>query len=454
MSQGWIQNERVTPYGAPIVLSSQTSTTSDITIMKTFPGLGFNGTETNAVFFEEREVAGDFWFVTNATFEPPSPATGNQWTQIIASVPSYAMVLRATGVIERLSAPAGASTPIAWTSVWMLDPKGRAAFTTTTVTDTTPSILAEPTWNSAGMAMLAIQARVTDVASSASSLLEDLQVNGASMWSVRKDGTLVAGTVPYARVSGTPSNPVLLDPASQQSGAININGIVTAAGLKMSGYAYNANITNNGTDALYRSFKSGGGHIFQAYDGTSLATISSAAVFSIDTIDVTHLVVATSASMPATSFGGAITGSTIVITTQINVGSTAIASTAASFGGTGSFAGGLTALPNDSTAVPSHVAPVKYQDGSATTANTRIYFGQFSQSVSAVSAGTLAAINTLTFPVAFSATTAYAITCTVEGNAVVPILSSKAVGSISIGLYAIQTISANTVLVNWIAVGD
>jgi len=57
------------------------------------------------------------------------------------------------------------------------------------------------TWNNALTTFKARVFNVTDTASAAASLLDDLQVGGVSKWSVRKDGVLTVGSVPIARIT-------------------------------------------------------------------------------------------------------------------------------------------------------------------------------------------------------------------------------------------------------------
>jgi hypothetical protein len=56
------------------------------------------------------------------------------------------------------------------------------------------------TWNNALTTFKARVFNVTDTNSAAASLLDDLQVGGVSKWSVRKDGELTAGVVPFDRL--------------------------------------------------------------------------------------------------------------------------------------------------------------------------------------------------------------------------------------------------------------
>jgi hypothetical protein len=56
------------------------------------------------------------------------------------------------------------------------------------------------TWNNALTTFKARVFNVTDTASDAGSLLDDLQVGGVSKWSVRKDGELTVGVIPHDRL--------------------------------------------------------------------------------------------------------------------------------------------------------------------------------------------------------------------------------------------------------------
>jgi hypothetical protein len=57
------------------------------------------------------------------------------------------------------------------------------------------------TWNDVLTTFKARVFNVTDTASAAGSLLDDLQVGGVSKWSVRKDGALTVGIVPVGRIT-------------------------------------------------------------------------------------------------------------------------------------------------------------------------------------------------------------------------------------------------------------
>lgn len=56
------------------------------------------------------------------------------------------------------------------------------------------------TWNDAPTTFTAQKINVTDTASNAASKLQDLQIGGVSKWTVKKDGELTAGIIPFARL--------------------------------------------------------------------------------------------------------------------------------------------------------------------------------------------------------------------------------------------------------------
>lgn len=230
MSTGWITDERLFNYGGAVALSPESLVTIDVSIMKTFPAVEFIGTEFGGLFQEIREIGGDWWFATNATFEPAAPAVANQWTQVNNTVASYATVHRANGLVQRLSAPVGSPAPLPWVTLWTMDANGLITSTPATATTAATNLTLNPTWNAPGFTMRGIRVNVTDTASAASSLLEDLQVGNASMWSVRKDGTLVAGSVPTTAVVNINGLFVALSPSAQQTGFINVSGLISAAG--------------------------------------------------------------------------------------------------------------------------------------------------------------------------------------------------------------------------------
>lgn len=198
---GWITNEVLYPYGGAIAVSPESLITTDLQIQKAFPAVEFLGSESSALYQETREVSGDWWFASNATFEGVS--TPNEWAQVVPAQASYATVLRGNGSMQRLIAPAGAAAPLAWVTLWTVDALG-GQFNTPSIFTTNAEFGSSIalTWNAPGVAMTAQKINVVDTASTAGSLLQDLEVGGVSKWSVRKDGTLTVGIVPSATISG------------------------------------------------------------------------------------------------------------------------------------------------------------------------------------------------------------------------------------------------------------
>jgi hypothetical protein len=71
---------------------------------------------------------------------------------------------------------------------------GSTTLTGATVTTSSPVIDAAQTWNAGGVTFTGLKLNITDTASNAASLLMDLQVGGTSLFSVRKDGTVLLST--------------------------------------------------------------------------------------------------------------------------------------------------------------------------------------------------------------------------------------------------------------------
>lgn len=74
-----------------------------------------------------------------------------------------------------------------------------------TITSSTPAHTSTATWNSGAVTFTHLFANITDTTSAAASLLMDLQVGGASQFSVRKDGVLrvvTGGTVSVYKAAG------------------------------------------------------------------------------------------------------------------------------------------------------------------------------------------------------------------------------------------------------------
>ena len=81
------------------------------------------------------------------------------------------------------------------------------------------------TWNAAMTTFKARVFNVTDTASAAGSLLDDLQVGGVSKWSVRKDGELTVGVVPHDRLKN--NSLASFYSTSDQTGSTTVPAAVT-----------------------------------------------------------------------------------------------------------------------------------------------------------------------------------------------------------------------------------
>lgn len=183
--------------GAPPTAPSTVFT--DFQIQASNPAVEWNPTEVGGEWQEAREIAGDWWFATNASY-----STGS-WVAVNAALNQYAFKLGKDGSIVRYICTAG-TVPLVWTAFWQVDSLGDTSVSigTTLTVASEIALQANPIWNASGLTMKAFLLSVSDTASATGSLLEDFQVGGVSKWSVRKDGTLVAGIVNTSAISGSP----------------------------------------------------------------------------------------------------------------------------------------------------------------------------------------------------------------------------------------------------------
>lgn len=179
--------ETVGPYGASGNAPGQ-QFENDVIIFEAYPGLILHGTESNEVWSEYREVSGDAWITTNATYDPT-----NGWTQVNPSLPSFAYVFRATGEIDRLTAPVTAPTPIVWTKVYELDANGVMTTTTGTLSAAGSSWTLNTTWNAGTNNMTGFSINITDTSSGPLSKIVNFSVNSVSVFSISKNGTVFFG---------------------------------------------------------------------------------------------------------------------------------------------------------------------------------------------------------------------------------------------------------------------
>ena len=208
----------------------------DILVNETYPGVIFDPTEPSGVYSVIREVTGCLWFVNNADWDPNTL----QWTQespTNANLPAYALELCANGLFTRFygTATLVPGSPITWQAVFNLSATGYINSTPLTVTSSgLGQNQLSVTWN-AGIATQ-VEARrvvVTDTSSASNSVLDNLVVNGTSKWLIDKTGTLINGSIPFARITGysPPSfNNVTLTGNTTMTGNLHVQGTETVDG--------------------------------------------------------------------------------------------------------------------------------------------------------------------------------------------------------------------------------
>lgn len=104
---------------------------------------------------------------------------------------------------------------------------GRLALAAGTVTADAPLLNASQTWNNAGATFAGWRLNVTDSSSAAGSMLLDLQVGGASRFSVRKDGAILPSSVTADQsisVNTSTNSLIFLGKFSGAEGLIGTNG--------------------------------------------------------------------------------------------------------------------------------------------------------------------------------------------------------------------------------------
>jgi len=136
---------------------------------------------------------------------------------------------------------------------------GKFTLTGGTVTTSSPAVDATQTWNGAGVTFTAWKLNVTDTASSATSILADFQVGGASKTYIRKDGVI-----------GMQSNLLILN---------NAAGIYIGASSDVPLLRDAANVfaRRNGTaaqtDRLYRTYTSGSQGAYLSFGWSSTTAL-------------------------------------------------------------------------------------------------------------------------------------------------------------------------------------
>jgi hypothetical protein len=122
-------------------------------------------------------------------------------------------------------------TAITWTPLWTVTAIGLMDSTPLEITGVTdPMNQLQVTWDPGiGIAPTAREVDITDIASSANSLLDNLVVNGVQVWTVNKEGVLIHGQVPASAIF--PPIPSFNDPTftgtATFDGPADFNGPVT-----------------------------------------------------------------------------------------------------------------------------------------------------------------------------------------------------------------------------------
>jgi hypothetical protein len=192
-------------------LGSQGVFPYDVVIREAFPGLIFDPAEVNGVYVEFREVSGTFWFVTNATFNI-NTQTWQQNGDSNPANPAYALTLTGDGkMIRYYAAPTTApNVNVNWLQAFEVSKNGNILTTPATMTpgNNEAALALSPTWTLTTSVGEVFTINLTDNSSSASSNLELFKVNGTTVWQLDKTGTLLAGIIPWARITGAPAAPV------------------------------------------------------------------------------------------------------------------------------------------------------------------------------------------------------------------------------------------------------
>lgn len=237
------------PFGSLSPASGQQVFPYDVIINEAYPGIVLDPTEPNAIYSALREVSGCVWWVLNADFNQNT----NQWEQdspTNASIAAYALEQCSDGTITRYVAVATVipGNPVNWIPVWRIDANGFETISPLSATQAAQiSQHIEVTW-SAGTStqMSATRLDVTDTSSNATSFIQDERVNNNPVWQVQKDGTLVTGIIPFARITGyTPPsfNNVTLTGTTTMTGDLHVEGNEQLDG----NLTVNGSITGNST---------------------------------------------------------------------------------------------------------------------------------------------------------------------------------------------------------------
>ena len=208
----------------------------DLIINEAYPGIVFLPTEANGQYEVIREVAGSWWFVTNADWVDPPIGQWQQNGAMNPSLPAYAMVLTPTGQIVRYhgAATLAQNVNVVWVEVFEVTDNGNlyTSPVTNTVSNNEPALSLNPTWNvGPGISATGIQLNVTDVSSNGGSYLENLMVSNTPQWAVNKEGVLAYGTVPFGHITG----PFVFNSPVTMTAGVTVTGGETVDSLHVTG---------------------------------------------------------------------------------------------------------------------------------------------------------------------------------------------------------------------------
>lgn len=299
----------------------------DVIINEENPGLVLEPTEANGVNVAFREVAGCSWWVLNADYNTDA----SQWEQVSpnnAALPAYALEMCSDGTVTRYVA-AATNTPgtaVSWVAVWSLDAKGNVTMSPQTETSA-PGYAnhVEVTWNAGSPSIMALNRfDLTDTSSNASSYLEQYYVNGTPVWQLRKDGTLVSGSIPFSLITGfvLPNNPTFSGTATFNGPAVFNNTATFNDGLHVA----SGTATFDGPVVAHDGMTVTGGETVDDLHVSGTATIAN--------LDVTGSATLPSGTIPITDITGSGGISVTNSGTTWNVGGSALVETVTSSDGT------------------------------------------------------------------------------------------------------------------------
>lgn len=233
------------PFGSLAQASGQQIFPYDLIINEAYPGLVLDPTEPSSVYSALREVSGCVWWVLNADYNQNT----NQWEQdspTNASLPAYALEQCQDGSFTRYvtAATIVPGNPITWTPVWTMDSQGYVTIEPRPATvGTQVGEIIDVTWTAGSSTqMSATRLNVTDTSSAATSFVQDERVNNNPVWQVQKDGTLITGIIPFARITGytppsfnnvtltgttTMTGPVVMESDDHVEGNLTVDGSIT-----------------------------------------------------------------------------------------------------------------------------------------------------------------------------------------------------------------------------------